>query len=160
MTRLLVAAFAFGFLALAVLADEVKIPVDKLPKKVVDAVKAKFPDAKLVAAEKETTDGKTSYEVGIESKGKKIDVVLKEDGTIDAIEMLLDVKDLPKAVTAAIEAKYPKATLKKAEEVTKGDKKYIEVVVVTADKKTVEVEVDAKGKILNEEKIEKKEEKK
>jgi hypothetical protein len=98
--------------------------------------------------------------VNIENKGQKIDVILKEDGTIEVIEAEIAVKDLPKAVTAAIEAKYPKATLKKAEEVTKGDKKYLEVVVVTADKKTVEVEVDAKGKILNEEKIEKKEEKK
>jgi hypothetical protein len=58
MTRLLVAVFTFSFLALAALADEVKIPVDKLPKKVVDAVKAKFPHAKLVGAERRRTRAK------------------------------------------------------------------------------------------------------
>ena len=49
-----------GIIALAMVraADEEKVPLDKLPKAVLDAVKAKFPKAQLLGAEKETVDGK------------------------------------------------------------------------------------------------------
>src|SRR5205085_11412445 len=43
--------------------EEEKVPLDKLPKAVTEAVKKKFPRAELVSAEKEKQDGKTVYEV-------------------------------------------------------------------------------------------------
>jgi uncharacterized membrane protein YkoI len=154
---------AAGLLALgaAVQADEEKVPLDKVPKAIVAAVKAKFPDAELKGASKEKEDGKTLYEVTISNKGQNIDVELSEDGKLLAIEKEIATKDLPKKVTDALEAKYPKATYKKAEEVIKvenGVEKpaYFEVVLVTADKKTFEVEVAADGKIMNEESKDKK----
>ena len=140
--------------------DEEKVDLDKLPKAVTEAVKARFPDAELKEASKETEDGKTIYEVGITSKKDKMDVSLTADGDITEIEKVIDAKDLPKAVSKALEDKYPKAEYKKAEEVTKVEKKaekvaYYEVRLTTADKKKVEVEVDPDGKILNEEKKDK-----
>ena len=140
--------------------DEEKVPLDKVPKAVIDAVKARFPDAELKEASKETEDGKTIYEVGITSKKDKMDVSLTADGDIVEIEKEIDAKDLPKAASKALEDKYPKAEYKKAEEVTKVEKKaeklaYYEVLLTTADKKKVEVEVDPDGKILNEEKKDK-----
>ena len=76
---------------------------------------------------------------------------------------MIAAKDLPKVVAEALEEKYPKATYKVYEEMTKvTDGKeaiaYYEVLLVTADKKTLEVEVSPEGKILKTE--EKKEEKK
>src|SRR5262249_14637027 len=67
-----------------------------------------------------------------------------------------------KEVAKALEDKYPKATIKLAEEVTEGDKVTYEALIVTADKKTIEVVLDPKGKIVKEEekKEKKKEEKK
>ena len=60
---------------------------------------------------------------------------------------------MPKAVVKTLEEKYPKATYKVIEEVTKKDKiAYYEVELVTAEKKTVEVQVDPTGKIVKEEK--------
>ena len=78
------------------------------------------------------------------------------------------MKALPKAVAAAIEEKYPKATLRSAAEVTavtdgKEAPFNYEVVVVTADKKIYAVEVAPDGKVLDVEEQkdeEKKEEKK
>jgi hypothetical protein len=136
----------------AVRADEEKVPLDKLPKAVADAVKKRFPKAEQLEASKETENGKTEYEVTIKDAGKKIDVTLTPDGALLSIEKEFAVKDLPKAVTAGIDAKYPKATLKSAEEVIKvkdGKEKleYYEVIVETADKKTLELEVEADGKI-------------
>jgi len=71
---------------------------------------------------------------------------------------------LPKAVTEAVEKKYPKATLKEVMEVTevKGKEEKLEgyeINLVTADKKEVEVTIAPDGKVL-EDSSEKKEKKK
>src|SRR5260221_1073112 len=83
-------------------ADEEKVPLDKLPKAVVDAVKAKFPDAKLVSAEKELEDGKPVYEVAIKDKDQNIEVTVTPEGKIILIEKEIAAKDLPKAVAEAM----------------------------------------------------------
>src|SRR5262245_17957758 len=137
-------------------ADEEKVPLDKLPKAVVDAVKKRFPKAELVSAEKETDDGKTVYEVAIKNDDQRIEVTLTPDGAITEIEKQIGTKDLPKAATEALAGKYPKASYKIIEQVTKvkdGKEKleYYEVLLVTADKKKLEVSVTAEGKLTKEE---------
>jgi len=138
--------------AFAVRADEEKVPLDKLPKPVLEAVKKRFPKAELVEAAKETADGKTVYEVEIKDGGVKMDVTLTPEGVITMIEKEITAKDLPKAVAEALAAKYPKATYKTLEAVIKvKDGKevleYYEVLLETADKKTFEVEILPDGKI-------------
>jgi Putative beta-lactamase-inhibitor-like, PepSY-like len=131
-------------------ADEEKVPLDKVPAKVIDAVKAKFKGAELVGAEKETADGKVSYEIEIKNKGQKIDVIVSEDGKITAAEATIDVKDVPKVVTEALLKKYPNAKITSAEEITKDTKVTYEM-VITAGGKTLEVVFDPQGKFLDEE---------
>src|SRR5262245_57389919 len=89
-------------------ADEEKVPLDKVPAKVLDAVKAKFENAELVAASKEKEKNETTYEVTVKHQGHKIDVELKEDGTILLYEKTIDAKDLPEQVTNAAKDKYGK----------------------------------------------------
>src|SRR5262249_44071298 len=48
-----------------------KIDVDKVPKKVMAAVKARFPKAKITSVEKETSDGKVMYDIELTQKGRK-----------------------------------------------------------------------------------------
>ncbi len=148
-------------------ADEVAIPLDKVPKAVLDTVKKRFPKAELTEAAKETDGDKVSYEVTIKDGESKIDVTLTPEGVLTMIETVIATKELPKAVTEAVEAKYPKAAIKLAEtvvKVTDGKEKlaYYEVVVDTADKKTFELQISEEGKILmtEEKKEEKKEDKK
>jgi Putative beta-lactamase-inhibitor-like, PepSY-like len=145
-------------------ADEKKVALDKVPKAVLDALKAKFPDAKLVAAVEEMEEGKTVYEIAITSKKQKMDVTLTADGKIVEIEKEISAKDLPQAVAEGLETKYPKATHKKIEEVIKvkdGEEKleYYEVLLTTVQKKTVEIEIAPDGKILKVEEKNKKKEK-
>src|SRR5262249_7605801 len=109
-------------LVAALAADEEKIPLKKLPREVVAAVKKKFPDAKLRQAGKEKEGKEYVFEVAIDNKGQKIDVTLQTDGTIMEIEKTIPFKELPEAVVKSLKAKYPKGSFKKAEEVTKGDK--------------------------------------
>jgi len=146
--------------------DEEKVPLDKLPKAIVEAVKKKFPKAELVGASKEKEDGKTVYEVAIKEDGKKIDISLTDEGTILGLEKEIGAKELPKAVTETLESKYPKATYKTIEALIKikdgqENLEEYEVLLVTAEKKTIEIVLSPDGKIKKtEEKKSEKEEKK
>ena len=154
----LTVAAVVGFIGASggVRADEEKVPLDKLPRAVVDGVKKRFPDAELTGAEKEDENGKTVYEVAIKDKGQKSEVTLTPEGTLVEIEKRIEAKDLPKAVSEALDQKYPKATFKTIEEVIKvrdGKEKleYYELVLVTAEKKKLEVTITPDGKINHEE---------
>lgn len=135
-------------------AEEVDVPLDQVPKAVLDAIKTKFPHAKLTGAAKDTEHGKTTYEVALEYKEHEYSVAATAEGKITEIEREIEVKDLPKAASDAIKKKYPDAKIEKAEEVTANDKTTYEVVVEKSDDTDVEVTVDASGKILSEKAIE------
>jgi hypothetical protein len=146
-----------------VAADEEKVALDKLPKAVSEAVKKKFAGAELTGASKETENGKTVFEVSVKHKGHKMDVTVTEAGMIETIEKEIAAKDLPAGVRSAIDKKYPNATFKIVEEIIKvKDNKdtldVYEVLLVSTDKKTMEVCVAPDGKITKEE--EKREEEK
>ena len=165
MRHLALAAVAAVAMTAVVLADdgEEKVPLDKLPKAVLTAVKTRFPKAEAKEASSEKADGKTVYEVTLKEDGKNIDVTLTPEGTITLIEKEVAFKDLPKAVAETFDKKYPKATYKIIEEVIKvanGKEtlEYYEALLTTADKKMFEVEVLPDGKFKGE--TEKKEEKK
>ncbi len=154
---------SFGVMGLLLLvlgssvqADEHKIPLSQVPQAAIAAVKHKFPHAELKGAVKEVENKKTTFEISLLNAGKHVTVSLDDEGEIEEIETEIAVSDLPKAVTAAIAGKYPKATLKKAEEVVeiedgKEEKKVYEVDIVTAAGKSVEVKVNASGKIAKHE---------
>jgi hypothetical protein len=138
-------------------AGEEKVPLDKVPKVVMAAFKARFKDAKPTEATKETVDGKLHYEITFKEKGLNVDVTLSAEGVLLMIEKEITAKDLPRAAAKALRDKYPKATYKIVEEIIKVEKKaekllHYEVLLVTAQNETVEVQVTAEGKIINEEK--------
>jgi uncharacterized membrane protein YkoI len=135
---------------------EEKVPLDKVPKAVLKAVKAKFRGAELISAQTEKEDGKTLYEINLKDKGHTVDVSLTPDGKIVSIEKTIDAKDLPRRVTETINNKYPKADYKRVEEITEGGKTSYEVLLVAANKKKIEMVLDRDGKIIKEEAKDKK----
>jgi Putative beta-lactamase-inhibitor-like, PepSY-like len=167
-----IAILSVGLLAAigTVRADEEKIDVKDLPKPVLASVKAKFPEGKVIGAAKEEEGGKLIYEVALTDADTKIDVAVSAKGKILEVEKTIEAKTLPKAVAAALAAKYPNAKIKKAEEIVKyeenddedGDKnakdsehdkheKSFEVVLAVEGKGDVEVKLSPAGKILAEE---------
>jgi hypothetical protein len=156
MRKVLCGLLVMAITGLVVRADdekEEKVPLDKLPKAVVEAVKAKFPKAELVSAEKENEDGKIVYEVAIKNEGSRIEVIVTPEGKILVVEKEIESKDVPQAVKEALKKKYPEATVKKIEEIIKNDKtEAYEFLLVTGKKKTVEVKFAPDGKFLEEEK--------
>ncbi len=161
MGRLMAGVAVLTLAFVCVRADEEKVPLDKLPKAVSDAVKAKFPKAEMVGASKEKEDGKEVFEVQLKQNKLNIDVTVSPEGKILGVEKEIEAKDLPKKVAEALETKYPKATIKLAEELIKDDKLTgYELVITTADKKMLEVVFDPDGKFVKEEKKEEEKEKK
>jgi len=150
----LVLALAVDLLAVATLSrgDEQKIALKDVPNAVLNAVKAKYPTADLKEATKETEKKDVvTYEISLINEGKKITVSVDQNAKIKEIETEIAVGDLPKSVTEALAAKYPKATLKKAEEIVefedgKEEKEY-EVEIVTSEGKSMEVTLSPSGKI-------------
>ena len=96
-----------------------KIPFDKCPKAVQDAVKGRFPGAEVTSVEKETEDGKVVYDVELKHKGRKYEMDILENGTIIEIEKEIPMKDVPEAISKAVKRKYPTATIKEVMEVNK-----------------------------------------
>lgn len=132
---------------------EEPVPKDKIPKAVMDALLAKFPKAKIDKCVKEKEGDDVVYDIEFKQEGRKCEADIKENGAYINYEKAIEAKDLPKAVRDAIEMRYPKATLNEIMEETevKGkDEKLAayEVVLVTSDKKNVEVKVSPDGKIL------------
>jgi uncharacterized membrane protein YkoI len=138
-----------------------KVPLDKVPKAVMDAIKGRFPEAEISSVEKEKEDGKIVYDIELKHKGRKYEMDILEDGTIVEIEKEVASKDVPEAVTKAVEARYPKCTIEEVMEVNKVKGKeetpdHYEVTIVTAEKKKMELVVSLDGKSVKTEEEEKK----
>jgi hypothetical protein len=134
-------------------AQEEAVPLDKIPKAVMDALLSKFPKAKIDKCTKAKEGNDIVYDIEFKQEGRKCEADIKENGVYINYEKAIEAKDLPKSVRDAIEKKYPKATMKEIMQETevKGKEEKLsayEVVLVTADKRDVEVRVSPEGKIL------------
>ncbi|HEV2971212.1 MAG TPA: PepSY-like domain-containing protein [Pirellulales bacterium] len=149
-------AGAWMLLAPAGRADE-KVPLDKVPEKIIAAVKDRFPNPELTSVEKEIENGISVFDVELKQKGRKYEAEIKEDGTIVEIEKETAAKDFPAACSDAIKAKYPKAKIEEIMEVNKVEGKketpiHYECVLGEPGKKSFEVVVALDGKTVEEEK--------
>src|SRR5262245_7918469 len=72
-----------------------KVALDQVPKKVMDAVKARFPGAEITSVGKETIDGKVVYDIEMKVKGRKHEMDIREDGTVLEVENEIAAKALP-----------------------------------------------------------------
>ena len=151
-----VAMAVVGFAGLRAEDGEEKVPLDKLPKAVSDAVTKRFPKAKMVSAATELEDKVKVYEVTIKEGEVNTDVTLTPEGVMLGFESSVAVKDLPKVVTDTVASKYPQGKITLAETVTKVKEgketmEYYEV-IVTSGADTVEMQILPDGKVKAEEK--------
>jgi hypothetical protein len=153
MTTWLAVGLVVAVAAPALRAQEEKVPLDKVPGAVADAVKKRFPKAEVLGSTKEPDDaGKTVYEVQIKDQGHKIDMTVTPEGALVSIERTIEEKDLPKKAAATLREKWPGAKYEIIEEVIhvkdgKESLDYYEVLMATADKKKMEACVTADGKV-------------
>jgi hypothetical protein len=145
----------FVSVAAIVRAQETPVPPAKIPKKVMDALLAKFPKAKIDKCIKEKEGDDVVYDIEFIHERRKCEADIRENGTYINYEKAIEAKDLPKAVRAAVEMNYPQHMLKEIMEETevKGKAEKLvayEVVLMAADKKEMELKLSLDGKILEE----------
>jgi hypothetical protein len=148
---------ALSTLAVSAKDVEEEITLDKVPKPVLDAAKARFKGADLLGAAKETDKEKGSqlvYEVSLKHKGQRIDALFTPEGEMFLYEARITARDLPPAVAKTLNERYPKATYNVYEQLYKVENKNeklecYEVQLETADtKEAMEVQLSKAGKIL------------
>jgi hypothetical protein len=130
-----------------------KPDLDKIPQKVMGALKSKFPKAEIHKWTKEKEGDVVVYDFEFKQDGQKFEADIKEDGAIHNWEKAIAAKDLPDAVKKAVETRYPKPIMKEVMAITavKDGKEALEgyeIVLEVADKKEVEVTVASDGKML------------
>ena len=110
-------------LALAMLiAPGLAVAKSGCPSAVKDAAQKAYPSSKVTACKEEKEKGKVQYEVKLETKErKKLELDVSPEGSVLLTEEEVATGSVPKAVTAAFEAKYPKTRASKAEKQTKAD---------------------------------------
>src|SRR5688572_10761150 len=82
-------------------ADE-KIPLNKVPKPVIEAVKARLKGSQILSVHKEKERGKVVYEVAIRHSGSNADVVVTPEGKILLVKRQLAAADLPRDIRDAV----------------------------------------------------------
>ena len=128
------------------------IKLEDAPPAVRKAIENRFPDAKVTTTERETENGKVVFEVNLTHNDRKYEMHIKKDGTIEAIEKEIELKEVPEIVIKAIKDKYPEATIQGAMQVDKiNDKKetpdHYLITLMTGDKKK-EIAVSLDGKTV------------
>ena len=137
-------------------ATEKPIPQSSVPKNVMDSVNKRFPGAQVRSVERETEHGNVVYDFELAQNGRKYETDVKEDGTIMETEIQVANRDVPDVVKRAVDARYPRSTIKEVMVVNKvmgRDEKpdHYEVTLVTADGKEKEVNVPVTGGSAKEE---------
>jgi len=85
------------------------------PAPVEAAFKKAYPNATVKVVSKETENGKVQYEVESMDGSQARDLIYLADGTLVLYEELVPQADVPAPVMTALKAKYPKATITRAE---------------------------------------------
>jgi len=135
-----------------VLAQGEKLDPSKLPPKVADAVKARFPGAMITQVTKELENGVVVYDIEMTRAGKKHEMDCKEDGTLIDLQNEVPSTELPAGAADAIKKKHPGSTIKEVGEILvakdgKETKDHFEVIIETAEKKEVELTIKLDGTI-------------
>ena len=93
-------------------------PLTSVPKEVAAAFTQAYPNAKALHASKENEDGAVEYEIESVEGTTHRDIDYKPDGTLIEVEETIGATDVPDAVSKAITARYPKASITRREKVT------------------------------------------
>ena len=136
--------------------DDEKISLDKVPAAIKDAIKAKYPKAEIVSAEKGDVDGTKVFEFKLKEGTKEWEVAFTPDARFHSSEEPVAQADLPAKVKEGFQKKYGEVKFVSAEKETTGEgekAKVIFEIIFEKDKVKLEAQFDPEGKFLAEEKV-------
>lgn len=152
-TAIAVVSLTLGVGSWADEGDE-KVPLDKIPAKVKEAIKAKYPKAEIVSAAKGDVDGTKVYEFALKEGDRKWEAAFTLEGKFHSSEEVLTEAQLPAKVKEAFRKKYPDAKVLAYEKAIEGEgtsEKVIYEILIEKGKDKVEVQIAPDGKIVGEE---------
>ena len=118
------------------------------PAVVTEAAKRAFPGATMTKCVAEKSD----FEVKLQKQDRSVvELDISAKGEIKQIEEVVPVAAIPAAVTRAFAARYPRATLFKAEKQSKADKSVTFEVAFKVDKVRKEATFKSDGTFVEEE---------
>ena len=85
MSKICALLIALAICPVAACAGE-DVPVDKLPKVVIEAIHTEYPDAKLLEAKLEKEEEVTFYAVDVVHQGIKMEIDVSPEGKVLAID--------------------------------------------------------------------------
>jgi hypothetical protein len=129
------------------------LALDQIPKKVMDALKGRFPMAEVHKWSKETEDNIVVYDIEFTHRHQAFEADIKEDGSFGNWEKEVAARDVPEAVTQAVYKKYPSSRVRQLMAITgvrdgKDALEGYEIVLRAADGTEIEVTVAPDGKIV------------
>jgi hypothetical protein len=150
LTAVLALLLGLGF----VHAGETPVKESEVPKAAIDAVKKKYPKAKLTGFAKLCEREKAVYEVQIEDGKRRIEINLSPEGKILEEEETIAADDLPKEVKKGLaDSKYGRWKIKKVERTVReeNEKEPSYEIILQDGESRFEVVFDKAGKITSEE---------
>ncbi len=151
MIRALTATVAALAAAGAALADDgTEIAFDEAPQAARETALDTAPGVKFERVGVEIEDGVTIYEFeGRDGAGRRIEIDVLEDGTLEEIEMEVSMDDVPDAVKAALEEAAPGFTPTYVQlSVRDGGGTYVYEFKGAADSGDIDLEIDEGGEVL------------
>jgi hypothetical protein len=129
----------------------------KVPKSILQTLRAKYPKGEFSAAIKVSEETETYYVVTVKNDEQILRVSLTSRGKIKETQRKVEIVELPKIVSLAVKKNYPGAMLEAAKETVaetgKTTKKTFTVWLTTGAKKKLEVSFDGHGSVLEEKEV-------
>ena len=120
--------------------DDVEIAPADLPKAVVAALHARFPDAQIVEVAFSSDEG-PQYDVAAQVHGQAIDLTFTPSGNVVEMGESVTSDELPQAVRDWVRQDFPGAQIDQAAKVTKGSDSSYELVIATPQNQEMEATV-------------------
>ena len=125
-------------------ADE-EAELNDLPAAVQKTAHEQVGSSKIEEIEATFEEGRHATEVEYRENGKKMAVVIANDGTLIQKEYRMSPSDAPAAIKQAVAAQFPRGKISHIKEVERKEAKFFEV-SVTSGGKSRQVTLDAAGK--------------
>jgi len=150
----IVMGFVVAALASAASAQEQKIGRSEVPETVLKTVEATYPRVPLLGFSKEAEDGRLAYEIALDWKGRRTEVVVSPEGRILIEEVTIGIDEVPAAVRKGLaSSKYGSAKLTRIEKVTETDRASTFEIVVDQGGEKHELVFAGYGEIQSDEKL-------
>jgi len=150
--ELLVMAAVLGLAAHWTWGSDKAIEIGKVPAKIREALKAKWPKADIIRAATDEVDGRTVYgfelSEGSGRAARRWFASFNPDGKVRETQETLKPADLPKSILQVLQKRYPGVRAPKVEKITESEGKLAKVTYEL--KFAMQVNIDASGKIIEE----------